>query len=163
MKIWLPLLLVPFVAGCLMRSYHHSDIYRSTVAATPGLHLPDEQQMLFQYHIRDRQAALESKSVVLVFHGLTPEQKELFHFQGKEQAVQIAGDGTSTVSVTCTTDKRTVAFQSHYADGTNTLQFALQTVRFIKGGRLLLAGDQSIDLSKGRKTVHLRDGKVVVE
>jgi hypothetical protein len=163
MKFWLSLLLVPVAAGCVTRSSHYSNTYRSTVAATPGLNLPDKQQMLFQYHTRDNQSALEAGSVVLVFHGLTPAQQQMFHFQGEEQAVQIAGEGSSTVSVTCATGRGSVAFRSHYADGTNTLQFDQQTVRFTAHGRLLLAGDQAIDLREGRKIVHLRDGKVAVE
>jgi hypothetical protein len=56
--------------------------------------------MLFRYELHEGQAALQSERVVLVFHGLSREQQRLFHFQGKQQAVQIAGDGVSSVS-TC--------------------------------------------------------------
>ena len=161
MKLWLTLLLLSVAAGCGMRNHQHSRTHQTSVAATPGTQWPDEHKMLFEYHSRDGHAALESERVVLVFHGLTPEQQQLFHFQGSQQAVQIAGNGSSSITVTCATERGTVAFRSDYADGTNTLHLGQQTVRFTQSGRLLLAGDQTIDLNEGRKIVHLKNGHAI--
>ena len=161
-KLCLLLLLLPVAVSCVMRSPHHAQ-YQTSVASTLGSQWPDEHKMLFEYHARDGHPALESDHVVLVFHGVMPKQQQVFHFQGKQQAVQIAGNGTSSVSVTCTIDRETVVFRSDYANGTNTLHFGQQTVQFSQGGRLLLAGDQTVDLSKGQKVVHLRRNTVTVE
>jgi len=162
-KFWLSLLLLSVAAGCVIRTHNHFSKYSSSVATSADSRWPDEHKMLFQYHIRDGHAALKSDRVMLVFHGLKPKQQRIFHFQGNQQAVQIAGGGTSSVSVTCSTERGPVSFRSDYADGTNTLQFGQQTVRFTQGGQLLLGGDQAVDLSEGRKIVHLKRGRLLVE
>ncbi len=107
--------------------------------------------------------ALESGPVVLVFHGVAPAQQALFHFQSEEQSVQIGGEGFSSVTTTCASGKAMVCFRSNYANGTNALQFGDQTVRFIEGGRILLAGGLTVDLSNGRKIVHLMGAKAWLE
>jgi hypothetical protein len=167
MNLCVALLLPALAAGCAVHGhlYHHhsSSSYHTTVTSTGGLNLPEEDRMQLRYTVRDGCAALESERAVLVFDGLTPAQRELFHFQGDQQAVQIAGNGLSSVSVTCVINQDQVSFSSHYAGGTNTLEFAGQSVRLVDGGRLLLAGDQRVDLSAGRKIVHLRHGKAVIE
>jgi hypothetical protein len=161
------LLLVAVAAGCAKvktgRTYQHSTIHQTSAHRGVPLPLAEEEQMYLQYCGREGEAALECERVVLVFHGISAKRQRLFHFQGQQQAVQIAGQAGSSVSVTCTSNGEKVAFQSNYTQGTNTLEFFGTTVRFTHGGRLLLAGDQTIDLSAGRKIVHLKDGKVVVE
>ncbi len=119
--------------------------------------------MLLRYRVREGQAALQSERVVLVFHGLSPEQQRLFHFQGTQQAVQIAGDGVSSMSTTCASGKQMITFRSDYSGGTNTLEFGDQRIRLTRSGRLLLAGDQTVDLSDGQKIIHLKGGKISVE
>ena len=162
-KCWLPLLLLGLTSCSIHIRRHHSSSHQTSVAATPEVRWTDEQALRLRYGIRDEQTALESDRVVLVFHGLTPTQQGLFHFQGAEQAIQVAGPGVSTVSVTCSTERGSVALTSHYAEGTNTLQFERQTVRFVDRGWRLLAGDQSVDLSESRKVIHLRNGRATVE
>lgn len=119
--------------------------------------------MGLHYETCDGHAALTTERVVLVFHGLSTAQQQLFHFQGKQQAIQIAGPGRSCVCTTCTNGKATVTFRSEYANGTNTLQFGEQVVRLACEGRLLLSGNQSVNLDEGQKTVHLRQTKLALE
>lgn len=119
--------------------------------------------MLLRYHLRDGQAALQSERMVLVFHGLSPEPQRLFHFQGTQQALQIAGDGVSSISTTCASGKQMITFRSDYSGGTNTLEFGEQRVRLTRSGRLLLAGDETVDLSEGQKIIHLKGDKLSVE
>ena len=149
--------------GCAMRTHHSSGSFRSTLSAVPGSAWPDEHRMLLRYQLREGYAALQSERVVLVFHGLSPEQQRLFHFQGTQQAVQIAGDGVSSVSTSCASGKQLITFRSNYSGGTNTLEFGEQRVRLTHSGKLLLAGDQTVDLSGGQKIVHLKGDKVSVE
>jgi len=119
--------------------------------------------MLFRYQVHDGQAALENERVVLLFHGLSPGQQRLFHFQSDKQAVQIDGPGKHHVSTTCKSGMAKVTFRSDYACGTNTLQFGTQRVRFARRGWLLLAENQSVDLSEGRKVIHLKGDNLTVE
>ena len=166
-----PLLLMACVAvslpvaetGCIARRHHHSEAHRTRFAGTRSLNLPDEDQMVFQYAVRDGRARLESDRVVLVFHSLRPEQQRVFHFPADRQPVQIAGEGGSSISRTCSNARETVAFHSDYANGTNTLCFGEETVRFVQGGTLLLAGDLSVDLRYGRRTVHVDGARSWVE
>ncbi len=119
--------------------------------------------MLLRYQLRDGRAALQSERMVLVFHGLSPEQQRLFHFQGAQQAVQIAGDGASSVSTTCASGKQMIMFRSDYSGGTNTLEFGKQRVRLTRRGTLLSAGEETVDLSQGQKIIHLKGDKLSVE
>ncbi len=162
-NLYLCALLLVAAAGCGSRHHSNSSGWRSSVSRTPNVVWPDEQKMLFEYAVREEEAALEAEHVVLVFCGLTPRQQRLFHFQGQPQAVQIAGPGQSSVTTTCANGKDTLTFRSEYADGTNTLHFGKECVRFTQSGRLLLVGDQAVDVSEGRKIIHLRNGKFVVK
>lgn len=119
--------------------------------------------MLLRYLLRDGRAALQSERMVLVFHGLSPEQQRLFHFQGAQQAVQIAGDGVSSVSTTCASGKQMITFRSDYSGGTNTLEFGGQRVRLTRRGTLLSVGEETVDLSQGQKIIHLKGDKLSVE
>jgi hypothetical protein len=119
--------------------------------------------MLLRYKILDGESVLESDRVMLVFHGLTPEQQRLFHFQGEEQAVQIAGPGTSSVTTTCASGKQTITFRSDYNGGTNTLEFDGQRAQLTQGGRFVLVGDREIDLSDGRRTISFEGDTISVE
>jgi hypothetical protein len=119
--------------------------------------------MMLRYQVRDQQAALESDRVALVFHTLSGEQRRIFHFQGMEQAVQIAGPGISSIATTCTSGKETIAFRSDYTAGTNILEFGTQRVLLTDSGRRLLVGDQTVDLSEGRKIIHFKGDRRWVE
>ena len=119
--------------------------------------------MHFQYSLRKGNAALETDRAILVFHGIQSERQKIFHFQKETQAVQIAGPGSSSVVVSCSSGPATLVFRSDYANGTNTLQFADRTVWITEEGKRLLAGDQCVDLTEGKKVVHLEHGKATVE
>lgn len=155
--------LLLFAAGCSARIHRYSGNQSSSFAASPGLNLPDEDTMVFRYKMRDGRATLESQRVLLVFHDLKPDQQKFFHFQNEEQPVQIGGDGFSSVETTCGNGKSSVRFRSTYSNGTNVLQFGNQTVRLITNGQGLLAGDLAVDLSGGRKIVHLAGSKAWME
>jgi hypothetical protein len=166
-KIWRSLLLLPLSVGCVTQVQHQSSSFSSTSKTTmqtaPGSQWPEAHRMLFRYQVLNGQAALANERVLLVFHGLSPEQQRLFHFQQEPQTVQVDGPGTSSVSTTCTHNRDQVAFISDYALGTNTLQFGEQTVLLTRGGWLLLAGQQSVDLSTGRKVIHVIKGNLSAE
>jgi hypothetical protein len=161
--LWPSLLLLTIGTGCVIQTHHDSGSFRSSLAATSGPDLPEEDKLLLRYQIRDQESALESERVVLVFHGLSQEQRRLFHFQGPQQAVQIAGSGVFSVSTTCASGRQMITFRSDYAAGTNTLEFGARRVRLTLGGRLLLAGDEAVDLSEGRKIIHFKGDKISVE
>lgn len=163
MKFWLLLLVLCVPTGCGLRYRHHSSGLQTTLTGTAGSPWPDEHGMTLEYKSRNGHAALESARVVLVFHGLTARQQRVFHFQGPQQTVQVAGTGTSSAAVSCRFNRVTVAFRADYAQGTNTLQLGAQTVRFAQEGRLLLAGGQAIDLGSGQKVVHLEGDQARVE
>jgi len=149
--------------GCVTRTYHSSGAFSSNFATSRGSNWPDEQQILLRYQIREGQAALQSERVVLVFHGLPPEQQRMFHFQEAQQAVPIAGDGTFSMSTTCSSGKQTITFRSDYSAGTNTLEFGGRRVSLTSNGRSVSVGDQTVDLSEGLKIIHLKGDKVWVE
>ena len=65
--------------------------------------------------------------------------------------------------ISCASGKQLITFRSNYSGGTNTLEFGEQRVRLTRSGQLLLAGDQTVDLSEGQKIVHLKGDKVSVE
>ena len=162
-KLWRSLLLIPLAVGCTTQVDHESGAFHSSYEGTVGRPVPQEYKMLFRYQVHDGEAALENERVVLVFHGLSPEQQRLFHFPHDQQAVQIDGPGKYHVSTTCGSGKDKVTFRSDYARGTNTLQFGAQRVRLTRRGWLLLAGEQSVDLSEGRKIIHLKGDNLTVE
>ncbi len=56
-----------------------------------------------------------------------------------------------------------ITFRSYYSGGTNTLEFGEQRVRLTRSGRLLSAGDETVDLSEGQKIIHLKGDKLTVE
>jgi len=157
------ILFVPMVVGCTMRIQFSSGSFSQNVSASPGSDWTDEQRMLLRYQLRDGHASLESERLVLVFHGLSQKQQRMFHFQGTQQPIQISGPGVSSISTTCAIGRGMIAFRSDYTDGTNTFGFNELRVRLVQGGRLLLAGDQMIDLNEGQKVIHLRDDKITVE
>ena len=119
--------------------------------------------MVFEYLIRDGSAVLQAEEVVLVFPGLTTAEQRVFRFGGTHQAIQIAGHGSSSVEVSRSLNRITTRFNSTYANGTNTLQFGSQTVQFTEAGKRLWVGGEAIDLSPGRKVVHLRGNTATVE
>jgi hypothetical protein len=147
------------VTGCLARAHHYSGSQSSSLAASPGLNLPNEDTMVFRYKTRDGRATLDSPRVLLVFHDLNSDQQKFFHFQNEKQPVQIGGEGFSSVETTCGNGKTSIRFRSTYSNGTNVLQFGDQTVRLIESGRVLRAGNLVVDLSSGRKIVHLAGSK----
>ena len=164
--VWRSLLLIFLAVGCA-KVHHESNSFSSTNSTTrqaaTGAQWPEEQKMLFRYQIYNGEAALSNERVLLVFHGLSAGEQRAFHFQENQQAVQIDGPGSSSVSTTCTHNRDNIIFSSEYALGTNTLRFGTQSVRLSRGGRLLLAGDQSVNLSTGRKVVHVKRDKLTVE
>jgi hypothetical protein len=155
--------LLLLAAGCSVRIHRYSDSQSSSLAASPGWNLPDEDTMVFRYESRDGHATLESPRVLLVFENINPEQQKAFHFENEEQMVQTGGDGISSVEAAYRKGKSSIRFHSAYFNGTNVIQFGDQTVRLIKNGRGLLAGDLSVDLSSGRKIVHLAGSKAWLE
>lgn len=124
-----------------------------------GIH----EQMIFAYTNHQGKAVLANERVVLVFDDISRDQQRAFHFQGNKQPVQVSGNGSSTVEVSCRRNLAFLRFHSAYVNGTNTIQFGKHVLQLAEAGHLLIAGEDIIHLStNGQTCVHLTKGGAAV-
>jgi hypothetical protein len=148
-------------SGCAVKFNSSHSSHNTTVSKSSLTPAASQEQMVFRYTNYNGKAALESDRVVLVFDGISRDEQRAFHFGGNAQAIQVSGTGTSAVDVSCRRNVAFLRFHSAYANGTNTLQFGKQVIRFADGGQLLIAGEQTVPLTNGQTRVHLnRKGQI---
>lgn len=145
------------MAALLCSCVQHSN--RAVASAYAETHhassaLP-EDQIEFTYRVEGQNGILDSDKVMLVAADLPKGERESFALNGNKLTLWIGGSGSADVSISHRMNTATSTLGSHYADGTNTVQFCGREFKLANKAKTLIVGKDVFDLSAGKKTVQL--------
>lgn len=153
MKRLMPALFLMALTGCVYRTQSHFS-HNQTRHSTVGSHQwAQDERLELSYRVDGSDAILDSDRVMIVFQNLSDGERNAFSFQQGKVWIQIAGEGVSTVSVNCQSNRDKSNFLSRYENGTNTIQFCGREVRLANQGRLITTRNQIVDASVGKRQI----------
>src|SRR5687768_6211863 len=135
-------LLALSLAGCVRYSHHHGGSHTSFTSQGGAGHLAENDQLEFTYRVEGANGIFDSDKVTLIFPDLRAGERNSFFLKDDRIAVQIAGEGRSTQTITHKHNKRQSAFTASYESGTNTITFCGRQVRLANRAQLILTEKQ---------------------